>query len=469
MKYKFVQKDGEAVTVHDDSFEYCINVDNCCISQIKNYLDSEHDGLQNATMLFIPSVFETELPDGSTQVYNVTAIGSGALMGCLCHEVIVSDEIECIESQAFIGSSFFTLTWPKACKLIPYDCFYNSHIMTINGIEEVTCMGEGAFHNSRLRDITFPQGLYKIVRDAFKGCSNLKSVVLPDTVKYVGPNAFSSSGVESVTWSAGCDVIPKCAFQNCQKLERVFGISHVTEICEGAFSSCKMLSEIEWPKNCDKVPKRCFASCHGLKEIKLPDTVTSIGDKAFEKTYIRRFDYPSCCDEVPHFCFSGCMFLKEVSFSGDIRYVGQNAFEGTAIETFDWPSPCKTITANCFHNSNLRVINGIGSVVSIEDSAFSGCRRLESFNWPSKCRTIKPFTFCRCTALNDFHGTEYVNRIDCNAFDGTKFSSKHTLDLSRAPIMELRVNSLAGLKPNSVIPPYYMTAEDLEKAFYGGK
>ena len=96
---------------------------------------------------------------------------------------------------------------------------------------------------------------------AFRGCSGLTSVTIPNSVTSIGSAAFQyCSGLTSVTIPNSVTCIGDYAFSHCSGLTSVTISNSVTSIGEGAFYYCS-----------------------GLTSVTIPNSVTSIGDNAFRE------------------------------------------------------------------------------------------------------------------------------------------------------------------------------------------
>ena len=58
------------------------------------------------------------------------------------------------------------------------------------GGKQVSVIGEDAFENSNVTSVTIPEGVIRIGRGAFAGCTGLTSVTIPDSVTSIGDEAF---------------------------------------------------------------------------------------------------------------------------------------------------------------------------------------------------------------------------------------------------------------------------------------
>lgn len=176
-------------------------------------------------------------------------------------------------------------------------------------------VGDCAFLNSGLEEVTYPSNLKEIGIQAFSG-NQLKSVVLPDTVTTLGGGAFSTNPkLERIVLSKGLTEIPGGAFGCSDKKNRMENLRNIelhegiTKIGSNAFAGNNFTS-IEIPSTVKKIDRFAFSTkeyftdpCtlvlhEGLEEIgswafrnkvitevKLPKTVKKLDEKAFEKTY----------------------------------------------------------------------------------------------------------------------------------------------------------------------------------------
>ena len=118
--------------------------------------------------------------------------------------------------------------------------------------------------------------------EAFKDCSGLTSVIIPNSVTSIGGSAFRyCSGLTSVTIPNSVKSIGSEAFRGCSGLTSVTIGNSVTSIGDAAFAGCSSLTSVTIPNSVTSIGNYAFNACSGLTAVTIPGSVTSIGDWAF--------------------------------------------------------------------------------------------------------------------------------------------------------------------------------------------
>ena len=110
----------------------------------------------------------------------------------------------------------------------------------------VSVIGDSAFRDcSALTSITIPDSITSIGDRAFFGCSGLTSVTIPDNVNSIGYAAFADcTGLTSITIPDSVNKIDGWAFGYCSGLTSVTIGNNVTSINQSAFCGCSGLTSI---------------------------------------------------------------------------------------------------------------------------------------------------------------------------------------------------------------------------------
>lgn len=133
---------------------------------------------------------------------NVTIIGQNVFEGLAINSVVLSDNVQIIESQAFSNCTNLT---------------------EVRLSDNLTSIGESAFFGcSSLTEIVLPKNIRKIQRNTFQKCKALSSVTLPENLKVIGESAFAECrNLAHIEFPESLELIEKLAFQNCRSLSGI--------------------------------------------------------------------------------------------------------------------------------------------------------------------------------------------------------------------------------------------------------
>lgn len=161
---------------------------------------------------------------------------------------------------------------------------------------KVTKIGDSAFKDcTQITSITIPDGVTKIGYEAFEACTSITSITIPDSVTYIDDRAF----------------------EFCEKLISVTIPDSVTYIGRSAFIYCYALKSVTLPAGITRIRNSTFQECWHLESITIPDGVTYIGNRAFYHcTYFKSITIPDSVTYIDDEAFRGCSFLSNVYYAG---------------------------------------------------------------------------------------------------------------------------------------------------------
>lgn len=118
--------------------------------------------------------------------------------------------------------------------------------------------------------------------------------------------------------------------------------------------------------------------------------------------------------------YAGCQFLHEMALPNTLVSIGDNAFEGSYIEELTFPSTLKEIGRYAFKRSMITEAILPDNMTFIGESAFESCYNLVSARYPKGLSYVPSGCFSGCEFLNTFELPEGITYIERNAFYGTK-------------------------------------------------
>ena len=156
--------------------------------------------------------------------------------------------------------------------------------------------------------MTVREGTRYVLPYVFAECTNVESVSLPESLKYIGDRAFRGMNLTEIT------------------------IPNVTYISDYAFAGCKRLSKISLPESCEYIGPGAFSGCSALTEIDIPDNVMTIGNWAFDDCEnLSVVNLPKGLKELDCSAFSGCnAFTSYICLPQ-----GMTSFSGRFYQSFN--------------------------------------------------------------------------------------------------------------------------------------
>ena len=107
---------------------------------------------------------------------------------------------------------------------IPASVEYDGVTYTVVGIAST------ALYNENVSSVSIPSTVTYIGNSAFRGCSQLSEIVIPDSVVSIGQYAFSASGLVSVDIPDSVTTLDRGAFERCSRLTDISIGSGITEL-----------------------------------------------------------------------------------------------------------------------------------------------------------------------------------------------------------------------------------------------
>ncbi|MCH2026772.1 MAG: leucine-rich repeat domain-containing protein, partial [Verrucomicrobiales bacterium] len=188
----------------------------------------------------------------------------------------------------------------------------------------------------------------KIGSGAFRGCSSLTTITIPDGVTSIGDESFYS----------------------CSQLVAVIVPNTLTSIGESAFRYCNSLTIIDLPEGITSIGESAFHHCGSLGEIVIPNTVTQIGERAFRDCKnLGRIVIPASVSSVGRLAFYGCTNLRQVHIDGELPSFGSNVFGGSGNSYITYAGQLTMVAGRpSFSPSQLFEVNNLRETIKVKDA-----------------------------------------------------------------------------------------------------
>ena len=275
------------------------------------------------------------------------AEGTEMVLAYLCtgasniKEVILANSITGIDTKAFMGCTGLTeidlpdsLTWIGNSAF--YDCSGITEIILPDGFEQLYSY---ALTGTGITEIEFPASVFRIRSDGKEdscifGCKELQKVSFADGTETV--LAFLCNGatnIKEVILPDSITGIDTKAFMGCTGLTNIFLPSSLAWIGNSAFYGCSGITEVQLPTGCEQLFSYAFSGT-GITEIEIPASVTRIRSDGKEDSCLygckelERVVFENGLGFIPEYVCNGVSSLKEVVIPKTVTGIGKNAFNG---------------------------------------------------------------------------------------------------------------------------------------------
>ena len=287
-----------------------------------------------------------------------------------------------------------------------------------------------ALHTVDLRNCTL---LITIGNSAFKECSALATIFLPESLTSLGDEVFVSSGIKTISLPEKTVHIGTRAFHITRQLRSITFAEQIklTEIPTGCFQGSG-IETIRIPKFVQTIGFATFEITYSLQNIEVQEGseyFLSIDGVLYEKNTMVLVKYPSAKtentfimpDNVTELASIACdqSKFKSITFSSVIRVLGSYSFQGSSVESLYLPDTiisigiqafagCNRLTSiklsknitslpiGCFLNCAIESIEVPEGVIKLSRQCFMSCTHLLSVKLPNSIQTVEGGVFANC-------------------------------------------------------------------------
>ena len=267
-----------------------------------------------------------------------------------------------------------------------------------NNMQSITCENVKKIFDNAFKDckalisVVAPELEY-IGNSAFEGCTRLEKAVLSSSLIHIGEKAYKDSGITQITIPQGITEIPVSLCENCDSLETVAFDGEVITIDSFAFSECNVLERVTGTEKIrsvrdyafyndtfvdfdsalpflEVVGNYAFAYCNEAGITKIGDNIKEIGQYAFAYCYnLKEVEIPAGIKVIQEGTFRGAHISKLTLHEG-VEVIDDCAFMSTEIVTLQLPRSLKRIGSYGLYSIKLKEVYFGKNIEYIGSSAF---------------------------------------------------------------------------------------------------
>lgn len=333
----------------------------------------------------------------------------------------------------FCNRSFQTYEIPNYVTILGRNSFYQSKLVTITILENVTTIDYYVFKNcNNLKNVTFLGSVYSFEIGVFDNCNNLELFIFNNSATITKSYLLISEYVKNANILFNYKVLfDKSAISRNVNVS----ISYLNE-------PNLIITPIALIMNSIQTEIYEYYG-YNYNDVTIPKQVTKIRKNAFENSTIPKIDFEADSElsVIEDNAFLNCSKINTFDFtSTKLSYLGYSVFKDCSELAFvNFATTNFEVNDNLFENCNKLVnISNINNIsdscfldcvnltkVSIRDGSeligirsFENCYSLEIINIPSTVRIISEYAFINCKNLSSiiFESPNSLEKISINSF-----------------------------------------------------
>ena len=338
------------------------------------------------------------------------------------------------------GNNYVTVRLSDNVTHIDDYAFYHVPIIALENTGSITNVGAFSFaYSDALIMNGLPENLEVIGECGFYGCNGLNFTNIPESVTHIGGRAFT----------------------NCHSLVDITVIgSNLNKIGYGAFSDCQSLRNVVIGEGVTTIENRVFERS-GIKKISLPDSVVTLGESVFYGCdKLEEIHFGKSFEAFGELSFYNCLKLNKITLSHENEHysllegvlytkdmerlvlypvddyrenvtipdgvviLDDYVLMGARMRNLSIPDSVQIIGEQAFSNNiSLTTLDLGDGVTEIREGAFAYCKNLREVKLPSALVTIGENAFYMCSGIKTIIVNKNLKTVGGFSFYSSEFSS----------------------------------------------
>ena len=254
---------------------------------------------------------------------------------------------------------------------------------------------------SQIKKIVISDSVESVGNNAFREYPNLTGVNLASTVTKIGTYSFATNVGLSEIDLAKVKTIGDNAFLECSGITSL-NLPNADSIGQSAFLKCTGLENVTLGSaehRVTKIGKRAFNICTNLKSIDLSH-VDEVGEFSFEESNLENVNLDGV-KTIGQYAFNKSAELKVITMGDGLVSIGQSAFFQTAVESVKIPGTVKELGIYIFSGcKSLKTVSVDEGITFLPEGCFYDDIALEKVSLPITIHLVGKSAFSRCNKLN---------------------------------------------------------------------
>lgn len=398
----------------------------------------------------------------------LTKIGNNAFMYCYGLEGALTlpeglKEIGELAFSPYVSGSYVpqpinitSVNLPDSLEKLGAAAFQGTKITSVTIPQKITVLDREVFGCCfELSSVTLPDGLTAIGTDGqyaggpFQHCKSLKTITLPDSVEFIGNTAFAQSGLTEITLPANCKTLWNAAFGYCDDLAKITWNDELKTVNSNAFAKCNSLQEVTIPTGIASFDPGAFRGYTGnikVSEIPLYIALKNFTDNDSSQKFTVEYIGSMYKVEFEDGNFKYIVideakkYVQLMGIKDGVKLGAELTLPRTA--TYADLNQEYTVTeigvGVLGGHEELTSVELPANLIKIADRAFRGCTGLTSLTLPATVEVIGKQAFYECTKLNEVAFSAGLTEIGERAFYQCGIEK---LDLSNTKLEKIGVRA----------------------------